>query len=138
MISPSTTRCALRLTYSLALNQEACDAYCWDLKPNAWIVVDRDLITHPPTSRAIALPFTAVARDKLKRIMVANVVALGAISELTGIVTRRSLERSLLSRVPRGTEELNKKALSLGVKLVRHTEGQNDAEESRDPGVEST
>ena len=84
----------------LALNQEACDAYCWDLKPNAWIVVDRDLVTHPPSSRAIALPFTAVARDKLKRIMVANVVALGAISELTAIVTRRSLERSLLGRVP--------------------------------------
>ena len=58
------------------------------------------LVTHPPSSRAIALPFTVVARDKLKRIMVANVVALGAISELTAIVTRRSLERSLLGRVP--------------------------------------
>ncbi|MGB6067962.1 MAG: 2-oxoacid:acceptor oxidoreductase family protein [Desulfomonilaceae bacterium] len=122
----------------LALNQEACDAYCWDLKPNAWIVVDRDLVTHPPSSRAIALPFTAVARDKLKRIMVANVVALGAISELTAIVTRRSLERSLLGRVPRGTEELNKKALNLGMKLVRHTGGQKDAEDSLDPGAEST
>ncbi|MGO9572311.1 MAG: 2-oxoacid:acceptor oxidoreductase family protein [Desulfomonilaceae bacterium] len=116
----------------LTLNQDACDTYCWDLKPTAWILVDGDLVTHPPTSRAIALPFTAIARDKLKKIMVANVVALGAISELTGIVTRRSLERSLLSRVPQGTEELNKKALSLGVKLVRQHSGQQDAEDDRE------
>ena len=86
----------------LIFNQEACDTYCWDLRPTAWILVDKDLVTHPPSSRAIALPFTAVAPDKLKKMMVANVVALGAISELTGIVTRRSLERSLLTRVPQG------------------------------------
>jgi 2-oxoglutarate ferredoxin oxidoreductase subunit gamma len=103
----------------LALNQEACDAYCWDLKPAAWVIVDKDLVTHPPSSRAIPLPFSATARDKLKRMMAANVVALGAIAELTGIVTRRSLEKSLLTRVPPGTEALNKKALGLGIKLAR-------------------
>ncbi len=116
----------------LAFNQEACDTFCWDLRPTAWILVDSDLVTHPPTSRAIALPFTAISRDKLKKIMVANVVALGAISELTGIVTRRSLERSLLSRVPAGTEDLNKKALSLGVKLVRRYSGEQNPEDDQD------
>ena len=99
--------------------------------------MDGDLVTHPPTSRAIALPFTATARDKLKKIMVANVVALGAISELTGIVTRRSLERSLLSRVPQGTEELNKKALSLGVKLIRRYSGRQNAEDDQDLSADS-
>ncbi len=69
--------------------------------------------------------------------MVANVVALGAISELTGIVTRRSLERSLLSRVPQGTEELNKKALSLGVKLIRRYSGQQNAEDDQDLSADS-
>jgi 2-oxoglutarate ferredoxin oxidoreductase subunit gamma len=49
----------------------------------------------------------------------ANIVALAAIAEITGIVSRRSLEKALLARVPRGTEELNKKALSLGVKPAR-------------------
>jgi 2-oxoglutarate ferredoxin oxidoreductase subunit gamma len=103
----------------LALNQEACDTYCWDLKPAAWVIVDKDLVTHPPSTRAVPLPFSATARDKLKRIMTANVIALGAISELTGIVTRHSLEKSLLTRVPPGTDVLNKKALGLGVKLAR-------------------
>jgi len=121
----------------LAMNQEARDAFCWDLRPAAWVIVDSDLVTHLPTSRAVALPFTAMARDKLKRIMVANVIALGAISEFTGIVTRRSLERSLLTRVPQGTEDLNKKALSLGVKLARRYAGQPSAEDDQDVSADS-
>ena len=116
----------------LALNQEAADSYCWDLKAGAWVLIDKDLVLHPPSSKAIALPFTAVARDKLKRIMVANVVALGAISELTGLVTRRALEKSLLTRVPPGSEELNKKALSLGAKLARQYGGRLGAGDEED------
>ncbi len=116
----------------LALNQEAADTYCWDLKPGGWVLIDKDLVLHPPSSKAIPLPFTAVARDKLKRIMVANVVALGAISELTGVVTRKALEKSLLTRVPTGTEELNKKALSLGAKLARQYGGKQGVEDEQD------
>lgn len=103
----------------LALNQEAADTYAWDVDPSSWVVVDADLVEHPPTSRAVALPFTATARDKLKKIMVANVVALGAISQLTGVASLKSLEKALLARVPKGTEALNRKALSLGAKLAR-------------------
>jgi 2-oxoglutarate ferredoxin oxidoreductase subunit gamma len=103
----------------LALNQEAADTYAWDVDPAALVVVDADLVKHPPTSMAVALPFTAVARDKLKKTMVANVVSLGAISELTGVVSLKALEKALLARVPAGTEALNKKALSLGAKLAR-------------------
>ncbi len=103
----------------LAMSQEAADAYCWDLKPGAWILVDADLVTHPPSSLAIGLPFTSAAREKLKKVVVANIVALAAIAEITGIVSRRSVEKALLARVPRGTEDLNKKALNLGVRLAR-------------------
>ena len=110
---------ASRVDLLLALTQEAADTYSWDLKPGAWIVVDSDLVSHPPTSRAVSLPFTAVARDKLKKPMVANVVALGAVMQLTGVVSKRALEKALLARVPKGTEALNKKALAAGVKLAK-------------------
>jgi len=103
----------------LALTQEAVDTYSWDLAPNAWIVIDKDLVGHPPSSKALALPFTALARDKLGKIMVANVVALGALGQITGMVTRRTLEKALLSRVPAGTETLNKKALGLGERVAQ-------------------
>ncbi|MBU2467719.1 MAG: 2-oxoacid:acceptor oxidoreductase family protein [Proteobacteria bacterium] len=110
---------ATKVDLFLALTQEAADTYSWDLKPGAWIVVDSDLVSHPPSSRAVALPFTATARDKLKKPMVANVVALGALIELSGVVSRRALEKALLARVPKGTESLNKKALSEGMKLAK-------------------
>lgn len=110
---------ASRVDLLLALTQEAADTYSWDLKPEAWIVVDSDLVSHPPSSRAVGLPFTAVARDKLKKPMVANVVALGAILQLTGVVSKRGLEKALLARVPPGTDALNKKALAAGVKLAK-------------------
>ncbi len=110
---------ASRVDLLLALTQEAADTYSWDLKPEAWIVVDSDLVSHPPSSRAVGLPFTATARDKLNKPMVANVVALGAIMQLTGVVTKRALEKALLARVPKGTDALNKKALAAGVKMAK-------------------
>ncbi len=102
----------------LALSQEAADSYCWDLKPNAWIIVDSNLVQHPPTSKAVGLPFTASAKDKLKKVIVANIVALGAISEICGIVARKSLEKALLERVPSAASSINKKALNLGAKMA--------------------
>lgn len=102
----------------LAMTQEASDAYCWDLKPAAWVIVDRDLVPHPPTSRAIPLPLTTTARDRLKSPMAANMVALGAISEITGLVSRRSLEKALERHLSADTTAVNKKALSLGIRIA--------------------
>jgi 2-oxoglutarate ferredoxin oxidoreductase subunit gamma len=113
-----------RVDLFLALTQEAADSYCWDVKPGAWVLVDADLVTHPPTSRALRLPFTTAARDKLNKPMVANVIALGAIAEATGLISRRGLEKALLARVPPGTEALNKKALALGARLARESRAQ--------------
>lgn len=110
---------ATKVDLFLALTQEAADTYSWDLKPGGWIVVDSDLVSHPPSSRAVALPFTATARDKLNKVMVANVVALGALAELTGVVSRKALEKALMARVPKGTEALNKKALAAGAKMAK-------------------
>ncbi len=120
----------------LAMNQEAADSYSWDLKSGAWILVDADLVSHPPSSRAVALPFTAVARDKLKRAMVANVVALGAITEITGLVSRRALERALADRAPLGTQDLNRKALALGIKLARDLFRKDDSGPRSEPETE--
>jgi len=120
----------------VAMTQEASDAYCWDLRPHAWIVVDTNLVRHPPSSRAIALPLTALAREKLHREMMANVIALGAVSELTGIVSRRSLEKSLANRLRSSNAELIKKALSLGAKIAKPYQGEQTPMELGDARVE--
>jgi 2-oxoglutarate ferredoxin oxidoreductase subunit gamma len=56
--------------------------------------------------------------------MAANIVALGALAALSHAVTLESMEKAVLARVPRGTEELNKKALEAGVEAARKFMGQ--------------
>jgi 2-oxoglutarate ferredoxin oxidoreductase subunit gamma len=41
--------------------------------------------------------------------MAANIVALGALIQLTGAVSLPSLESAVLARVPQGTEDLNRR-----------------------------
>ncbi len=49
--------------------------------------------------------------------VVANVILMGAMQEITGLVTKEALEKALLDRVPKGTEELNLKALNRGYEI---------------------
>lgn len=106
---------AMELDLLLAMNQAACDAYFFDLKPNGILVVDSSLVEQYPTSRIIAIPFTRIAREEIGKVVVANMVALGTIGVLSGQVTVEQLERSLLMRIPPGTEEINRKALQRGI-----------------------
>jgi 2-oxoglutarate ferredoxin oxidoreductase subunit gamma len=50
--------------------------------------------------------------------MVANIIALGVIYQATKVVSKESLEKAVLSRVPKGTEELNREALKEGFELI--------------------
>ncbi len=110
---------AVRPDVLLALNQKSLDTYLGDLKEDGLLLVDAGLVTEDPTGRAVAIPFTDIARHRLGREMAANIVALGALCALTGAVSLEALEQAVLARVPRGTEELNKQALAAGVEAAR-------------------
>lgn len=110
---------ALELDLLLAMNQAACDAYFFDLKPNGLLVVDSSLVEQYPTSRIITIPFTEIAKEKIGRELVANMVALGAIGFLSGQVDLVNLEKALLARVPKGTEEMNSEALQRGIEEAK-------------------
>jgi 2-oxoglutarate ferredoxin oxidoreductase subunit gamma len=103
----------------LALSQEAYQKYIKGIKDNAAIIIDSSISTDDNlTASTVKIPILDTASDKLGKPMVANIVALGAIVGLTGIVSESSIEKAVLSRVPSGTGELNKKALLEGYELV--------------------
>ncbi len=110
---------ALKLDLLLAMNQKSCDDYYLDLKPDGILIVDSTFVTQVPVAGAHAIPFTRIARQRFKREMVANIVALGAISQLTPVVSKRAIEAAVRGRVPRGTEELNLGALRAGMAAAR-------------------
>ncbi len=107
-----------RLDYLLALNQESCDRYTRDLKEGGLLLIDSDAVDHIPPVKAVSLPLVRTAREKVGKVMTTNIVSLGALVGLSSVVSKDSLKKAVLSRVPRGTEELNLKALQLGYQLA--------------------
>ena len=71
-----------------------------------------------PTRNYFGFPFVRLAREEIGNVIMANVIALGAIAEMTGIVSKDSLKKAVLERAPRGTEEKNRKALELGFRIA--------------------
>jgi len=110
---------AIKPDLLLAMNQASCNTYFPDLKPEGLLVVDSTIVDQIPTSRVVAIPFTQIARKDIGREIVANMVALGAVGLLSRSVSPKSLEKALMARVPRGTEEINRKALRAGIKAAQ-------------------
>jgi 2-oxoglutarate ferredoxin oxidoreductase subunit gamma len=111
---------AMKLDLLLALTQEACDSYYHDLKEDGTLIIDSHMVTQPPTPRCYGFPFVQLAKSEIGVAMVANVVSLGTICELTGIVSKQALTEVVRRRAPRGTEEKNLKALELGFQIAKN------------------
>ncbi len=112
---------AQAIDLQLSLTQESCNKYYKDLKPNGTLLVDTDFVPEIPKGsfKVVKLPIIRTASEEIGKAFVANIVALGAITALTGKVKIESVEKAVLSRVPKGTEELNKKALMAGYDLAK-------------------
>ena len=103
----------------LALNQASCDTYFLNLKSTGLLVVDATLVKKIPTGRAVAIPFTQIARQQIGKEVVTNMVALGAVWHLCQVVSLKSLEDALMARVPIGTEDVNLQALRAGIEAAK-------------------
>ncbi len=100
----------------LALTQTACTSYYSDIKKDGILLIDEDEVTDIPEGdfKLVKYPILRAAREEIGKSIVGNIISLGMITELTGIVSREEMESAVLSRVPKPFLELNKSALSLG------------------------
>lgn len=109
-------------TLLLSLTQISFNKYSKKISPDTIIVVDEE-IDVPLRLRAkhevLSLPIISSAKDVLKNPMAANIIAVGAVNEALKIASEKSLEEAVLNHIPKGTEELNVKAMRLGSELVR-------------------
>jgi len=112
---------ATRVDACLAMTQEAADKYSDTIKPGGLLLLDDDLVQRDPPGdfRIFRMSIVHAAKNELGREIVANVVALGAMVALTGIVSREAGEKAVAARVPEAFKELNQKAFNLGFEQVK-------------------
>ena len=103
----------------LVMSQEAYNKYFNDLKPGGILIVDSTFVKNVSFSNAYLIPITKVTIEKLGKSVFANIVALGILCEITKIVTKKSLTKAVLGRVPKDFIEQNRKALHLGFRLAK-------------------
>jgi 2-oxoglutarate ferredoxin oxidoreductase subunit gamma len=106
----------------LALTQEACDKYLFDLRDSGILIIDTTYVKNLALAadNTYELPFTEIAQEKLGSAITTNVLSLAFLVKITGIVTDKSLETSISQSVKPAFVDLNLKAMKLGFKLANN------------------
>lgn len=99
------------------MSQEGFEKYGANAEEPAVMLVDATLVHSRPQCRCIEIPATREAKQTLKKDIVANIVMLGALVAATHVVGEEALKKAILDSVPKGTEDLNLKAMQLGLQL---------------------
>ena len=99
------------------MSQEGFEKYGANAEEPAVMLVDATLVHSRPQCLCIEIPATREAKQTLKKDIVANIVMLGALVAATHVVGEEALKKAILDSVPKGTEDLNLKAMQLGLQL---------------------
>jgi 2-oxoglutarate ferredoxin oxidoreductase subunit gamma len=101
---------------TLCLSQAAFDKYATETQAEGLVVFDEKLVRAEPIPevRLVGVPFAELAQQELDRVVVANVIAVGALGELTGLTSPEALQEALRRRLPAKILELNLGALEVG------------------------
>ncbi|MBR6024388.1 MAG: 2-oxoacid:ferredoxin oxidoreductase subunit gamma [Methanobrevibacter sp.] len=110
----------------VAMSNEALIKYIVDLKDEGTLIVDpgttdiedvRDFIDQH-NIKVYEAPATKTANDEIGLKIVANIVMVGAITKITGIISENAAIEAIKDSVPAGTEEKNINAFNAGYNLV--------------------
>jgi len=105
---------------SLVLSQAAYDKYAAETKPGGLLIFDSGLVEPDPEDQSVVrcgLPFTQAATDELGKKVVTNIIAVGALARISGVLPVDAVREAVVSRVPPRFKELNEQAYDLGLRL---------------------
>jgi len=112
---------ATNLDILLALTQEACDKYIYDLKRNGVLICDTTQVKNISiiNDNTYEVPFTQIAQKELGTEIPTNILSLAFVVKVTNIVKESSLESAIRESVRPAFVDLNIKAMKLGFKLAK-------------------
>lgn len=101
----------------VVMSQDAFNQFVPALKPGGLVLYEEELVQVdgrlPEGVRGFAIPATRFA-EELGRRLVLNIVMVGFFAGVTGLLSFEAVERAVKDSVPKGTEDLNQKALRRG------------------------
>jgi len=100
----------------VALSEQAYQQYAAEAGPNTVVLIDEDLVHSEPQAAFHRIPAQRIAKE-LGLEVVANIVMIGALCGVTGVLSLESVEKAVLEIVPKGSEELNRRALKKGFQV---------------------
>jgi 2-oxoglutarate ferredoxin oxidoreductase subunit gamma len=103
----------------VALSQDSAHGYVQALRKDGVLIYDSERVATPPVfdGRTFGIPLTRLAVEETGRVQTTNVLTLGAIVGITGVVSAEAINKAVLESVPAGTRELNGKALTKGLSI---------------------
>ncbi len=102
----------------LVMSQDGWERNGQFVKKGGLVIFEEDFVDPGEVESQTCIPVPAMRlADELGQKVVANVILMGAFQEITDVITKDALEKSLKERIPRGTEKLNMRALKKGYQI---------------------
>lgn len=101
----------------VALSQDSANGYTKNLRRDGVLIYESEKVTELPAfiGTIVGAPFTRWAQEETGKVQAANVVALGAVVAVTGVVSVEAIQVAVAEAVPAGTQEANLRALARGL-----------------------
>jgi 2-oxoglutarate ferredoxin oxidoreductase subunit gamma len=103
-------------------SQDAYNQFVTSLKPGGKVLFEEELVKVdgklPEEVKALGIPAARFA-EELGRRLALNIVMVGFFAGVTGLLSFEAVEKAVLDSVPKGTEELNLRALKKGFEFGR-------------------
>ena len=108
----------------VALSQAGYDRFGREVADDGIVLVDQALV-EAEAEAVTSVPFTTTA-EEVGRKIVSNIVMVGYLGGLIGVIPHDVLESTVLANIPAGTEDLNRKAVRAGRDLWLSSEDGHD------------
>ena len=111
----------------IVMSLDAATQFVPQLKPGGLVLYESEMVSSMPPlpagARALGIPATRFA-EELGRRLVLNIIMVGFFAGVTGLVSWGAVEKAVRDSVPKGTEDLNLRALRKGYDYGRELIGQ--------------
>ena len=105
----------------VVMSKEAMKKYLDKLKPNGILIYDSSILEKPERKgiNIYAVPATKIAFENLNTKGVANIVMLGALIQITQIINKKLIEKTIKEVFPEKFWKIDIKALNMGVEYAK-------------------